>query len=177
VNAFIVLASAGGAEAALVRFLHRPAGWNVVPLVPAAFDGGSALWSGGASLVALAVAIVLAIAGLYAKPRSMAYLASALGMVVVGMALITVTFSVGPDGAPEFPPDGGRLVPYALPLLPLGVALRFLWNGWNAAYEDAYPKERLLSAMWAIAAAAVAFVGMELAFGAGLGRLLYGTFR
>jgi hypothetical protein len=173
VNALIVLVAAGGAGAALVRFVHRAAGWNVLPLVPAAFDGSSAIWSGAAALLSLAVAIALAIAALYAKPRSTGYLLSALGMVVVAIAMITVTFSVEPDGPPEIAPFGGRLVPWALPLVPLGIALRFLWNGWNAPYEEAFAKERFVGALWSVVAAAVAVVGLELSCGAGVARLFH----
>jgi hypothetical protein len=171
VNALIVAIATSAAAGGLLRFAHHAAGYSVVPLVPAAFDGGSAAWSGGAALVALAGAVGFAIAGMYAKPRSVGYLVSGLGMVIAAVAMITVTVSVSPDGAPEIPPDGGRLVPWALAVVPFGVACRFVRNAWAAAYEDAFAKERFQSALWALAAGAVAFVGVELLFGAGIARL------
>src|SRR5207249_2492295 len=120
VNALILIVAAGGAGWALLRWIHRAAGWRVMPFITPAFDGTSVLWSGAAVVVSVAAAITLAIAAARARPPSIGYGLAAVTMLVIGIAAVTVLFSVSPEGRPEEPPDGGRLVPWALPLVPLG---------------------------------------------------------
>ncbi len=161
---------AGGSGYALFRYVHRSAGWNVAPLAQKALDGGSATWSGASSLSFLALSITLTIMAMYAKPRSLAYGFSALCAVVIGVTLMIITFSVGPDGAPDVPPDGAILVPWLLALIPLGVAFRMLRNAWSSSYVGG-AKNRLHGVLFAAFAAAFAFAAIELLLGAGVMRL------
>jgi hypothetical protein len=171
VNGLVLAVALGGVGAALARFVHVAAGWSLVRVIPAAFDGGSLLWSAGLSLGALAFAVALAIMGNYARPRSLGYFLSAVGMLLVAVAMITVTFSVEPDGPPALMPVGSRLVPFAMPIVPVGIALRLLRNGWTRAKES-YFNDRFFGALFAAASAAFAFAAVELLFGSGLLALL-----
>jgi hypothetical protein len=159
---------AGGSGYGLFRYVHRPAGWNVGPLAQKALDGGSALWSGGASMGFLALCITFTIMAMYAKPRSLGYGAAAVGTLIIGVTFMIITFSVGPDGAPEVPPDGAKLVPWLISMVPLGIAFRMLRNAWDKCFEG---EARFQGVVLAAFAAGAAFVGVELLFGAGIGRL------
>jgi hypothetical protein len=170
INVALIAAFGGGVGYALLRFVHRPEGWDVASLAQPALDGGSATWSGAAAMIALTSCITLTIMAMFARPRSLGYGLSALGAVVIAVTLMVITFSVGPDGAPEVPPDGAKLVPLALPFVPLGVAFRLVRNGWDECFEGE-TKTRMQGAILAAASACVAFVAAELAFGAGLSRL------
>ncbi len=170
-STILVAALFGGAGFALARFVHRRAGWNVVPFIQKALDGSSALWSGAGSLLLLALAITFTIMAMYAKPRSAAYGLSAIAAVIIAITLMIITFSVGPDGVPDVPPDGGVLIPWLLAGIPLGVALRLVRNAWARCFEGG-AKNALAGALVAAIAAGVAFSAVELVFGAGLGRFL-----
>ena len=159
---------AGGSGYGLFRYVHRAAGWNVGPLAQKALDGGSALWSGGASMGFLALCITFTIMAMYAKPRSLGYGAAAVGTLIIGVTFMIITFSVGPDGAPEVPPDGAKLVPWLLAMVPLGLSSRMLRNAWNKCFEG---EARFQGVVLAMFAAGAAFVGVELLFGAGIARL------
>jgi hypothetical protein len=165
----LVALFAGGAGYALVRFAHRPGGWNVAPFAQKALDGGSATWSGAGSLSFLALAITLTIMAMFARPRSLAYGFSALAAVVIGVTLMIITFSVGPDGAPDVPPDGAVLIPWLFAMIPLGIALRLLRNAWAKCFEGE-ATARLSGILLAAFAAAAAFASAELLFGAGIRR-------
>jgi hypothetical protein len=163
-NLFIVGLGFAGAAAPLVRFVHRSAGWGLPSVCHYALDGGSAIWSGSASMATLALTIVLTIIGTYARPRSYGYLIAALGMLLVAISLIIITFSVSPEGPPEIPPDGARLVPWVLPVIPFGIGLRLLRNAW-ASCEDREALPRLKGFCIAGLAAATLFIALELGFG------------
>ncbi len=167
VNVFVVAVGGGGAGVALSCFMHRARGWDATSPMRPALDGGSALFSGALSLGTLAVCITLAIMAMYARPRSLGYLVASVGMLVVAIAAMTITFSVGPDGAPEIPPNGAALVPWALPVAPLGVALRLTRNAYDRCAEGE-GLSRFIGCLLAACAGAVAFVAAELLFGAGL---------
>jgi hypothetical protein len=162
---FIVAVGFAAAAAPLVRFVHRSFGWKLPAFFHYALDGGSAIWSGSAALATLALTIVFAIMGTYARPRSAAYLFSGLGMLLVAISLIIIAFTVGPDGPPEIPPDGARLVPFVVPAIPLGIGLRLLRNAWTAC-EVRTAGARLKGLLAAAASGATLFVAVELVLGA-----------
>jgi hypothetical protein len=164
VNVFIVAVGFAGAAAPLLRHAHHAWGWRLPSIVQPALDGASAIWSGAAALLTLALTILLTIMGSYARPRSGGYLFSALGMLVMAISLIIITFSVGPNGVPEVPPDGARLIPLALPAVPLGIGLRQLGNAWRAC-ERRRAGPRLAGLFVAGLAAALIFAAVELTFG------------
>jgi hypothetical protein len=168
----LVALFAGGSGYALFRYAHRAAGWNVGPLAQKALGGGSATWSGAGSLSFLALSITLTIMAMFAKPRSLAYGFSALAAVVIGVTLMIITFSVGPDGAPDVPPDGAVLIPWLFALIPLGVAFRVLRNAWSQCFEGE-AKTRLVGVLLAALSAALAFASVELLFGAGVARFFH----
>jgi hypothetical protein len=115
----------GLTAAALFKLTH-PAGLRTTSLLPHAFDATSPTESGALSLVLLVLAVALGFAGLKVRPRSWALVGSAGAMSITSLALVTVTL-VATEENPS-PPDGARLVPYALPLavalLGLGIAGR-----------------------------------------------------
>jgi hypothetical protein len=147
-----------------VRFAHGAAGWRLPSFFHWALDGGSAIWSGSASMATLAFTILLTIMGTYARPRSWGYLLAALGMLLAAISCIIITFSVSPAGPPELPPDGARLMPWVVPAIPLGIGLRQLYNAW-AACDDREAGSRLKGLFFAALSAATLFVAVELGFG------------
>jgi hypothetical protein len=64
--------------------------------------------------------------------------------------------------------EGAWLIPWALPFVPLGVALRVLRKAWDACKELSRARGFVL----ALSAGALGFAGAEIAFGAGLARVL-----
>ena len=169
VSTVLVAMFAAGSGYALFRYVHRAAGWNVAPIAQKALDGASATWSGAGSLAFLALAITLTIMAMYAKPRSLSYAFSALAAVVIGVTFMIITFSVGPDGAPDVPPDGAVLVPWLFAMIPLGIAFRLLRNAWGLCFEGE-AKPRLQGVLLAALSAAAAFASIELLYGAGVAR-------
>jgi hypothetical protein len=167
-NVFIVGLGFAGAAAPLVRFAHHASGWKLPSFFHYALDGGSAVWSGSASMATLALTIVLAIMGTYARPRSYGYLLASLGMLLVAISCIVITFTVSPAGPPEIPPDGARLVPWVAPAVPLGIGLRLLRNAW-AKCEEGNAGARLKGFCIAALSAATIFLAVELGFGLPLG--------
>jgi hypothetical protein len=165
-DAVLVLASFGGAGYALVRFAHRGAGWRFLKLAPAAFDGSSMGWSGGMAVGLIAVAAALGVFGWLARPRSWGYFLGALGALVSGAAMVTVTMAITPEGL-ETPPDGARLLPWILPIVPLGVALRWVRSAWTKGERGGF-FPRVVGILVAGAAALAAFAALELLCGAGL---------
>jgi hypothetical protein len=85
-------------------------------------------------------------------------------MLLVAISLIIITFAVSPAGPPEIPPDGARLVPWALPAIPVGIGLRLLRNAW-AKCEEREALARLKGFSIAAISAATLFVAAELGFG------------
>lgn len=115
-----------GTAAALVQVAHRAGGLSLAHVMPHAFDGTSAPESGVVALVSLVVAVVLGFAGLKLTPRSWSLVASGGAMLLVALAMVTVTLAS--TGENPTPPDGALLVPYLLPvalaLVSAGVASR-----------------------------------------------------
>ena len=169
VNALIVVAGCAVAAAPLARFAFRRAGYNPVRYALVALDGHSVLLSSGFALGTLAATITLAIMARFARPRSFGYMVAALGALVIALATIAVAFTAGPAGAPLREADA--LLRWALPFVPLGIALRAWRNAWASCVEGE-AKTRVRGFFGAAFASAIAFVAMELFFGAGLARLL-----
>jgi hypothetical protein len=163
-NVLIVGLGFGGAAAPLVRFVHRAAGWRLPTFFHYALDGGSTIWSGSASMATLAATILLVIMGTYARPRSSGYLLAGLGMLLVAISFIIITFSVSPAGPPEIAPDGARLVPWVVPVIPLGIGFRLLRNAWSKC-DEREAASRLKGFCLAAISAATLFVSVELGFG------------
>jgi hypothetical protein len=160
VNGVLVAVGLTAPVATLVRFVHRAAGWNPFAHAYRFLDG--TLACSLSALGGLALAITLAIVASYARPRSYGYLLSALGTLVVAVTLICVALGTATDGRLA-------MIPWVLPVLPLGAALRFMRNAWARAFDEA----RVRGVFLAASAGALGFAAAELWFGAGIGRFLH----
>jgi hypothetical protein len=152
--------------------LHRASGWSVGPGLHTLLEGRPLLVASVAALGALALALVLMLMTLYARPRSIGYLVAAVAMVVVGLAFTFLALTTGSHDAVGMTGEAIALVGAALPFLPIGVGLRVVRNGWVAAKErEGLACESVLFA--AGIATVLGLVGVELLLGAGLGRALH----
>jgi hypothetical protein len=114
-------AIAGATAFGLWKYMHHAGGRDLTGLLPHAFDGTSATESGAVSLVALVVAVVIGAFGLRVKPHAWAIVAAAGAMLLLSLAMVTVTLAS--TGENPTPPDGVLLVPYLLPMAILFFAL------------------------------------------------------
>jgi len=123
VASIVAAALAGGSAFGLFQALHRPGGRSVTAALPHAFDGSSATESGVVSLVTLAAAVALGFIGLRARPRSWGLALSGAVMLLLALAMVTVTLAS--TGETPTAPDGALLVPYLAPaaLLFFGLGL------------------------------------------------------
>jgi hypothetical protein len=159
----VTLVVVGGA---LYRIFHRPEGWHVAALVPSAFDGKSAVASGFFALLSLAAALAAAGVGLLRAPRRVGLVVAGLGFLFVAMLMIIVTFSaLSPEAEAADPPVLGKLVPFALPLAPVGLALWLLRLGFDRWREEG-AATKVVSILLACVAAVGSFVAVELLAGA-----------
>ncbi len=122
----VALVVLGGTAAALFHFGHRRGGQHATSFLPHAFDGTSANESGAIALVSLVVAVTIGFIGLRLKPHAWAIVAAGGAMLVLALAMVTVTLAS--TGENPTPPDGVLLVPYVVPaaalLLALGLSRR-----------------------------------------------------
>jgi serine/threonine-protein kinase len=150
-------ALAGGAGAALLRFVHRPAGLSLKSALPSAFDGTSGPTAGVVALSAVVLTVAIGALGLRA-PRSYAMLFAAFGNLLVAMVMIVVTFSTTPSETPT-PPEAGIIVPFVVPLVPLGLA------AWALGYARRQWLEggarRALLVLFAVVSGALGFLAFE----------------
>ncbi len=151
--------------AVILRFTHRPLGWALAPRIHALLEGRALLVASAASLGALSLALTFGIVAAYGRPRSFGYLVSAVGMLLVSVAFAFVAFTSGVHDSVGMTRDAVLLVVRALPLVPLGVALRVLRRGWSASADrEGLARESILFS--AALATSLVFVGLELALGA-----------
>lgn len=148
-----------GAAAGLARLAHHAGGRSLERLMPHAFDGTSAPESGVVALVSLVFAVVLGFAGLKLTPRAWSFVASGGAMLLVALAMVTVTLASTGEN-PE-PPDGALLFPYLFPaavlLASLGVTGRAAW-----LFARGGVGRRLGSIPVAAIAGAIAFLAYEM---------------
>jgi hypothetical protein len=158
VGALVALAVAGGTFYALLRRLHHAGGYDVTRALPHAFDGSSAPESGTVAGIALVLAVALGFIGLRLKPASWGLLASGGALLLLALAMVTVTLAS--TGENPTPPDGVLLVPY---LFPAAVVLVALGASGRAArlFARGYGPRRLLAIPVATLAGALAFVAFE----------------
>jgi hypothetical protein len=151
------LAIAGGTAFSLWKYVYHARGFDITRMLPHAFDGTSAPHSGAVSLVALVVAVVLGFIGLKLRPYAWAIVGSGGLMLLVAIAMVTVT--LGSTGE-NVPPDGGLLVPYLLPssilLIALGVAGRA-----GRRFAVAYGARKALFVPMAAIAGAIGYAAFE----------------
>jgi hypothetical protein len=154
----VALVVMGGVGFALFHFVHRAGGRDVTGFAPHAFDGSSAPESGAVALVAIVVAVAIGFIGLRLKPHAWALVASGGAMLLLALAMVTVTLAS--TGENPTPPDGVLLVPY---LLPAAVLLLGLGIGGRAArsFADGRTSRRLASVPLAAIAGIVLFFAFE----------------
>jgi hypothetical protein len=144
----------------MMRLAYRPSGIDVTRLLPSAFDGSSVVASGSLSLGALGVCVALGISAFRGAHRTYGFLVSALGCMLLGMAMITITFSTSGENAA--PPDAAMLVPFLVPLLTVGASIAMLeWAFWQWRTGEA--GRRALSLFYAAIGGTLAFATVELA--------------
>jgi hypothetical protein len=159
-SALVVFVGTFGPAAMLVRFVHRSAGWDLVARVSYLLE--DSLTCSVSSLVALAAAITLAIMSTYARPRSYGYLLASLGTLVVGVTLACIAVASAPLSRLT-------MIAWALPVAPLGIALRLMRKAWARAFECAPARGFVLAAV----AVSLGFAAVELWLGAGLGASIH----
>ena len=159
---FIVAVLGVGACAGMIFGLHRGGGWRPFDHAPALTDGTSVALSGGAAAVAIMLCIVSGSLALLREPRAWAMLLSSLGFLGMGIGFIVVLASATPAGEVGPPPEGGFLVPLALPLVPLGTGLALLFGGARSWREDG---KAALGVALALVAGGLLFCTVELGFG------------
>jgi len=159
-----------GATAAAVWRAHRAGGFGLAPRIHALLGDRPFVAASAAAVAALALSLGLLLMTLYARPRSLGYLLAAVATFIVAMAFTFLALTTGAHDAVGMTAEAVRLIALALPFVPIGVALRVLRNGWDAARErEGLECESLLFA--AALATALASVGVELLVGVGLGRI------
>ncbi len=170
-NAAFMTAGVTATAAVWWRFVHRVSGFDLSPRVHAALEGRTFLASCVAALVTLAVTLTLAILAVRARPRSPAFSLAALGMLLVSISFTFIALTTGSRETVGMTGDAVTLIVGSLPFVAIGLALRVLRNGWIAGAErEGLERESVFFA--AALATAIALVGVETLFGAGLGRLL-----
>ena len=106
---------------AIARLAHDPTGRPLASLLPQAFDGTSVTASGIVAGASLVTALALGSIGLRMRPRSWAIVVSGGAMLLASLAMVTVTL-VATEADPS-PPDGALLIPYAVPVAMLTLAV------------------------------------------------------
>lgn len=152
----LVLASA--TLVGLVKLAHRPGGWRPMTLMPHAFDATSTAESGAFAGIALVLAITIGSIGVKVSPQSYAMVASAAGLVLASLAMVTVTL-VSTEEHPG-PPDGALLIPYVVPFAVLCLGLGVAGRGPSLFLRGG--ARRLTSALAAIAGGAIVFAALEM---------------
>jgi serine/threonine protein kinase len=155
---FASLAAAGG----MVYGLHGRGGWRPFDHTPALLDGTSVALSGGAAAVAIMLCIVSGSMALLREPRAWAMLLTSLGFLGMGIGFIVITVSATPAGEVGPPTEGAFVIPFALPLVPLGAALALALGGARRWREDG---QIALGLGLGLAAGGLFFTAVELAFG------------
>ncbi|HEY8074792.1 MAG TPA: protein kinase [Labilithrix sp.] len=105
---------------ALLATLRQPEGIAMKSVWPHAFDGTSAIESGAVAVTTLVLAVAAGFTGAKLRPRSWPLIASATGMLLMALAMVTVTLASGEEGTP---PDGVRLLPFLVPIALIGIGL------------------------------------------------------
>jgi hypothetical protein len=148
---------AAGALGALLRFAHRASGITLKNVFPAAVDGTSALSAGAVALSAVALTVAIGALGVRA-PRSIALIFSAIGALLVAIVMIVVTFSTTPTDPPT-PPESAIILPFVMPVMPLGFAIWAITLGVRQWKEGGARRALVLPA--GVAAGAIAFFAFE----------------
>ncbi len=118
-----IAAAAGGFllfTVLLLAVARQPDGIAMKNVWPHAFDGTSAPESGVVAVTTLLLAVASGFAGVKLRPRSWPLVGSATGLLLMALAMVTVTLASGEEGTP---PDGVRLLPFLVPIVLLGIGL------------------------------------------------------
>ena len=150
-------AIAGGTAFSLWKYVYHARGFDVMQMVPHAFDGTSAPQSGAVSLVALIIAVVLGFIGLKLKPYAWAVVSAGGLTLLLALAMVTVT--LGSTGE-NVPPDGGLLVPYLLPSALLLVSLGIVGRA-GRRFAGGFGAPKALVLPYAAFAGAVGYLAFE----------------
>ncbi len=148
-----------GVLAAGMRFIYNPAGYNPMQLLPSAFDGTSMIISAAVSLVSVALCVAFGIGAFRGDKRTYGFLITALGFMLIGIAMITVTLAS--SGDMSAPPDGALLIPYVIPLVSVGWSIGAMeWGFWQ--WRTGIAANRGISVACAVGSGALAFLTIEL---------------
>lgn len=120
----LALVGIAAAVVPLVKYIHKPGRLLITKLLPHAYDATSLAQSGAVAGTLLVASIALGYLGIKRRPKSWGMMLSAVVTLISSLAMVTVAL-VATDEQPT-PPDGARLIPYAIPLafvlLGLGIA-------------------------------------------------------
>ncbi|MBX3225788.1 MAG: hypothetical protein KIT84_30575 [Labilithrix sp.] len=144
--------------AAALKFLHRPGRFAIGGLLPHALDASSTVQSGVFAGVALILAIGVGYYGFKTRPRSWAIVTAGALFLIASLAVVTVTL-VSLEEAPS-PADGGRLIPYVVPLAVLLFGLGVTSRGIEPFLDGG--ARRALSFGLGLLGGAIVYAGMAL---------------
>ena len=114
-----------------------------------AMRGDSPLASGMLTILTLVGAAALASKSL-GSGRSTGMLVATVGAIVLGIAMIIVTFSASENVELDIPPAAGGIIPFLAPIVPLGLALAAFQRargGWHSRYQDERNEARRFAAL------------------------------
>ena len=158
----VLLAAVGflGFSALFITLAHHPSGMPVKRMWPHAFDGTSATSSGAVSVTTLILAVAAGYAGVKLRPRSWALVATATGLLLTALAMVTVTLASGEAGTP---PDGVMLLPFLVPVALLGLGLDLAMRA-RILFRSASSVRKIVGGPLIVVAALFAYLAYETSF-------------
>ena len=152
----------GPALAAFVVLTFLP---SITAPLGHAMRGDSPLASGMLAIFTLVGAAALASKSL-GSGRSTGMLVATVGAIVLGIAMIIVTFSASENVELDIPPAAGGIVPFLAPIVPLGLGLAAFKRA-RSVWGSRFPDERAEARRFAALTSLLIFVLLELGpFGA-----------